>query len=62
MKNSIDKETIEKIKSIKRIEEIIKPEHKALSNLLLKLFEIDPKKRISCKNALNHNFFQIDYS
>ena len=38
--------------------EIIPQEYKELIDLLDKMFEVDPTKRISCKEALNHEFFK----
>jgi len=32
-------------------------EHKSFKDLLKSMFEIDPRKRISCREALRSNFF-----
>ena len=42
-------------------QEIIAKEHKELADLLMKMLEIDPSKRIDCPTALKHPFFSIKY-
>ena len=41
--------------------DIISKEHKELADLLTKMLELDPSKRIDCETALKHPFFSIKY-
>lgn len=36
-------------------------EYRELKELLMRCLEVDPKKRITAKEALQHKFFQIIY-
>lgn len=42
---------------MRTINEIINSDNSELIDLLKKCLEIDPKKRINCKQALDHPFF-----
>lgn len=45
------------LKRMRRLEEYVAPEDYQLLDLLYKLFEYDPHKRITAREAMNHPFF-----
>lgn len=45
------------LKRMRRLEEYVAPEDNQFLDLLYKLFEYDPNKRITARDALNHPFF-----
>ncbi len=49
------------VKNFNTVDDIISKEDPELKDLLEKMLEIDPKKRISCSKALKHDFFTIKY-
>eukprot|EP01016_Furgasonia_blochmanni_P056559 TRINITY_DN9668_c0_g1_i1.p1 TRINITY_DN9668_c0_g1~~TRINITY_DN9668_c0_g1_i1.p1 ORF type:complete len:183 (-),score=18.37 TRINITY_DN9668_c0_g1_i1:205-753(-) len=60
-KYATNSETIKKVKKMAQIEDVIPKQFPELRDLLHRLLEIDPHRRISCDDALRHNFFQINY-
>ena len=56
-----DKASFHRVKNLRTIKDIISKEHKELADLLMKMLEIDPSKRIDCASALKHPFFSIKY-
>jgi dual-specificity kinase len=59
--NTINSEIRKNVRDIKTINEIVLKEHKEFKRLLLWLLEIDPNKRPTCEEALQHSFFGIRY-
>ncbi|EGR33477.1 hypothetical protein IMG5_051550 [Ichthyophthirius multifiliis] len=57
-KNASSRKSIERVRELITVEQIIKPEHYLLKDLVKKCLIIDPKQRISCQEALKHSFFQ----
>ncbi|EGR33534.1 hypothetical protein IMG5_049940 [Ichthyophthirius multifiliis] len=55
------KENIESVQGLKHFNQIIKNEHHELIDLIQKCLQNDPNKRISCAEALNHEFFRKLY-
>lgn len=49
------------IVGFKKIKEVFS-RYPELANLLNKCLQIDPKKRITCEEALSHEFFKIAYT
>lgn len=48
------------INNFKSVKELFSG-HDDLIDLLQKCLQIDPNRRINCKNALQHPFFQVEY-
>jgi len=56
-RNASSNESIKRVEKMRTLDDLINPKHTLLKDLLKKCFEIDPKKRISAKDALEHPFF-----
>jgi len=54
-------ESIENVSKMKVIEEVIDQRHKEFTDLLKRMLTIDPSRRITCAQALEHPFFSVDY-
>ena len=58
-------QNIEKVKDAleqqETLNDIIMDEHEVFRKFLMFLLEIDPKKRPSCSDALNHDFFKTTF-
>lgn len=50
-----------RLRNYRGLDELVSLDHPALNDLLKKLLEIDPNKRISCEEALKHPFFKMKY-
>jgi len=50
-------ESIKRVKSMKKLKEIIKEEHKDFYTLMERILDFNPKTRITAEEALNHSFF-----
>lgn len=61
-KHAKDKNSVSKVKYMKKINEIISKDQPELADLLQKMLTIDPSNRIDCNEALNHPFFLKNYS
>lgn len=51
-----DRQKKMELKEFKLIEDLILPEHKEFKDFLKALITIDPKQRLSAKDALEHEF------
>ena len=49
---------IDKVIELKTIEQVL-PGQPELINLLRQCLEIDPNRRINCRQALDHPFFEL---
>lgn len=66
---TIDYDLLRNVNKVKKaldlqynIEELVLREHREFSDLIKKILVIDPKKRISCEEALQHEFFNRKYN
>jgi serine/threonine protein kinase len=54
-------ESIQAVKYMRLINEIIPARYRELRDLIKRMLTIDPKVRITCDEALKHEFFQAQY-
>ncbi len=40
---------------------MFQPEHEELKDLVKKMMNVNPKRRISCQEALKHDFFNQEF-
>lgn len=56
-----DYESIDYVKNMSGITDVVTSREPELRDLLKRLLEVDPAKRWSCKQALEHDFFKKEY-
>ena len=55
-------ETIKTINRVRHIEDVVLKQHKCFYDLLMRLLKVNPSERITCKDALKHNFFNVVFT
>lgn len=60
-KVATSRRSVNSVKNLLGFDDILKPEHRILGDLIRKCLIIDPNNRISCADALKHEFFKTNF-